>query len=74
MASRTVLFPLKEKETLLTPPLTCAPGKFSLIHRVAKKKSIALLLCSSIPVATGKILGSKIMSSAGKFTLLTRIS
>ena len=41
MASRTVLFPLKEKETLLTPPLTLAWGKFSRIHCVALKKSSA---------------------------------
>ena len=68
MASLTLLFPLNEKETLLTPPLTLAPGKFFLIHFVALKKSIAFFLCSSIPVATGNIFGSKIISSAGKLT------
>ena len=65
MASLTLSFPRKEKETFETPPLTCAPGKFVRIHFVALKKSKALLLCSAIPVATGKILGSKMMSLAG---------
>src|SRR5690606_41576987 len=74
MASLTGLFPLKEKLTLLTPPLTLAPGKFSLIHLVALKKSIALFLCSSIPVATGKILGSKMISLLLNFTFWVRIS
>ena len=66
MASRTLSFPLNEKETLETPPLTFAPGKFSLIHFVPLKKSSAFFLCSSMPVATGKIFGSKIISPAGK--------
>ena len=74
IASRTVLLPRKEKETLLTPPLILAPGRFSVIHFVALKKSKALLLCSSIPVATGKILGSKIMSWQGNPTLSTKTS
>ena len=68
MASRTGSFPRKENETLLTPPLTLAPGKFCLIQRVALKKSTAFLRCSSIPVATGKILGSKMMSWWLNFT------
>ena len=62
IASLTLLFPRNEKETFDTPPLTCAPGRFSVIHFVARKKSRALVLCSSIPVATGNILGSKIIS------------
>ena len=62
MASRTALFPLNENDTLETPPLTCAPGKLVLIHLVALKKSRAFLRCSSIPVPTGKILGSKMIS------------
>ena len=74
MASRTLLFPRKEKETLLTPPLTCAWGKFSRIQAAVLKKSTALFLCSSIPVATGKMLGSKIMSSGGKPTTSTKTS
>ena len=41
MASRTVLFPLNEKETLLTPPLTLAPGRLFFIQSVALKKSSA---------------------------------
>src|SRR5690554_7455485 len=74
IASRTALFPLKEKETFETPPETLAPGKFFRIHSVALKKSKALFLCSSIPVATGKMLGSKIMSCGGNFTTSTRMS
>ena len=35
-------------------------------------KSIAFLLCSSIPVATGKIFKSKIISSGAKLTLSTK--
>ena len=74
MASLIILFPLKENDTLLTPPLTLAYGKLSLIHFVAIKKSKALFLCSSIPVATGNILGSKIISWGLNFTSLTNIS
>ena len=74
MASRTWSFPLNEKDTLLTPPLTLAWGKLSLIHLVELKKSKAFKRCSSMPVATGKILGSKIISCAGNFTLSTKIS
>ena len=74
MASRTLLLPRNENETLLTPPETPAYGRFSRIHLVALKKSKAFNLCSSIPVATGKIFGSKMMSWAGKCTSFTRIS
>ena len=74
IASLTALFPLNEKETLLTPPLTLAKGKLVLIHFVALKKSKAFSLCSSIPVATGKILGSKIMSWGLNFTFSTKTS
>ena len=41
MASRTTLFPRKEKEILETPPLTLANGRFCLIQRVASIKSTA---------------------------------
>ena len=71
MASLTVLFPRKEKDTLLTPPLTLACGRCVRIQWVALKKSSALVRCSSIPVATGKILGSKMRSSGGKFIFVT---
>ena len=74
MASLTVLFPLNENETLLTPPLTFTYGKFFVIHSVALKKSIAYVLCSSIPVATGNIFGSNIISWGLNFTLFTKIS
>ncbi len=73
IASRTRLFPLKEKETLLTPPMICAPGKFSLIHLAALKKSRAFFLCSSIPVATGKMLGSKMISEGSNPASSVRI-
>ncbi len=72
IASRTTLFPLKENDTLLTPPLTEQCGKFSRTQRVASIKSMAFNLCSSIPVATGNIFKSKIISSGAKFTLSTR--
>ena len=72
MASRTGLLPLKEKETLLTPPLTLQCGRFSRTHLVPSIKSSALRLCSSIPVATGKIFRSNMISSGGKFTLSTK--
>ena len=73
MASRTGLFPLKEKETLLTPPLTLQCGKLALTQRVPSIKSRAFSLCSSIPVATGKILRSNMISSGGNFTWSTNI-
>ncbi len=38
MASRTVSLPRKENERLLTPPVTLARGKSSLISRVASMK------------------------------------
>ena len=37
MASRTPLLPRKEKETLLTPPLTSAPGNSFLMRATASK-------------------------------------
>jgi hypothetical protein len=37
----------------------------ALIQRVASMKSTAELLCSSMPVAIAKRLGSKMMSSGG---------
>ncbi len=39
IASRTGLLPRNENETFETPPDTSAPGRFSLIHRVASMKS-----------------------------------
>ncbi len=41
IASRTGSLPRKLNETLLTPPLTLAPGRFCLIQRVASMKSTA---------------------------------
>ncbi len=41
IASRTGSLPRNEKLTLLTPPLTFAPGRLSLIQRVASMKSTA---------------------------------
>ena len=51
----------------------CAPGRFCLIQRVASMKSTPYDACSSMPVATAKTLGSKMMSSGGKPTSSTRI-
>ena len=73
MASRMRSLPLNEKLTLETPPLTWAWCRFSRIHLVALKKSRALVLCSSMPVATGNMLGSKMMSSGLKCTLSTKM-
>jgi len=41
MASRTLLFPLNENETLLIPPFIRAYGKLSLIHFAVLMKSTA---------------------------------
>ncbi len=55
------------------PPDTLAPGRFSLIHRVASMKSTPYVACSSMPVATANTLGSNTMSSGGKPTSSTRM-
>ncbi len=73
MASRTTLLPRKEKEMLLTPPLTFTPGRAALIRRVASMKATAYSLCSSMPVATVRMFGSRMMSSGGKPTSSVRI-
>ena len=73
IASRTGLLPRNENDTLEMPPLTLAPGRFSLIQRVASMKSWPYVACSSMPVATANTLGSKMMSWAGKPTSSTRI-
>ena len=41
IAWRTTSFPRNEKDRLLTPPLTFAPGQASLIRRVASMKAMA---------------------------------
>jgi cobalamin-dependent methionine synthase I len=51
-----------------------AHGRLVVIQFVALKKSTAYVLCSSIPVATGKIFGSNIISSGLKLISLTSIS
>jgi len=66
IASRTLSLPLNENETFERPPLTFTCGRVSFIRFVASIKSSPYLLCSSMPVATAKILGSKIISSGGK--------
>ena len=45
MASRTVLLPRNEKDTLLNSPPTWHPGRCLRIQRVASKKSSALRRC-----------------------------
>ena len=62
MGSRTGLFPLNEKDRLLTPPEILEPGHESLIFLIESMKFIANRLCSSIPVATARIFGSKMIS------------
>ena len=47
---------------LLTPPLTLTPGSAALIWRVASMNATAYWLCSSMPVATVRMAGSKMMS------------
>ncbi len=73
IASLTVLFPLNENERLLTPPLILQPGHSFLIIFVASMKFLAKLLCSSIPVAIAKMLGSKMISVGLKFSPSVRI-
>ena len=68
-----MLFPLNENDTLLTPPLTDIPGRFLRKIFVDSKNDVALILCSSIPVAMGKIFGSKIISFGLKFNSSTNI-
>ncbi len=63
IASRMAALPRKENERLLIPPLTRACGSSRLMKRTVSIKSSAYLRCSSIPVPTGKTLGSKMMSS-----------
>ena len=62
MASLTRLFPRKENDKFETPPLVKAPGQILLISLTASMKFTPYELCSSIPVATVKILASKIIS------------
>ncbi len=65
IASRTWALPRNANDRLLTPPLTRARGNVALMRRTASRYAIAYVLCSSIPVATAKMLGSKMMSSGG---------
>ncbi len=62
IASRTGLLPRKENDILLTPPLQRAPGQTCLISRTASINQPRSCLCSSMPVATVKIFGSKMIS------------
>ena len=66
IASRTALLPRNEKDRFDTPPETWQCGSSARMRFVASMKAIAYSLCSSIPVATAKMFGSKMMSSAGK--------
>ena len=54
--------PRNENDRLLTPPLMRAPGQRCLMMRVASMKFFANSLCSSMPVATARMFGSKMMS------------
>ncbi len=73
MASRTTLLPRKAKERLLTPPLILQPGRVALMRRTASIKLMAYSLCSSMPVPTVRMLGSKMMSWGGKPTSSVRM-
>ena len=66
IASRTFSLPRKEKEKLETPPEICACGFSRRMTSHASTKALPYSLCSSRPVATAKILGSKMISSGGK--------
>ena len=62
IASLKTLFPLKLNETFEMPPDKETPGHSFLISAQASIKARPYSLCSSIPVATAKTLGSKIIS------------
>ena len=68
IASRTALLPRNENDTLETPPDRCECGKRFFSSFAASMKFTALSACSSMPVAIGKMLESKMMSSGGKPT------
>jgi hypothetical protein len=55
------------------PPETCAPGQVLLDPARGLDEVDAVVACSSMPVATAKTLGSKMMSSGGNPTSSTRI-
>ena len=48
------------------PPLVREPGQRSLISGSASMNAFAKPLCSSIPVATARTFGSKMMSSGAQ--------
>ena len=62
MASRTTLLPRNENDRFDTPPEIFAPGQVCLMVRVASMKLTANRSCSSMPVATARMLGSNTMS------------
>ena len=74
MASRRTLFPLKLNETFESPPDIETPGQTFFISAQASINERPYSLCSSIPVATAKTFGSKIMSLGSISTVFSRIS
>mmetsp|Transcript_8266 Transcript_8266/g.20620 ORF Transcript_8266/g.20620 Transcript_8266/m.20620 type:complete len:209 (+) Transcript_8266:900-1526(+) len=73
IASRSSVLPRKENDTLETPPEMWQPGSVSLRIFDALKKLMAYWLCSSMPVAMVRMLGSKMMSLQLNPTSSTRI-
>ena len=63
IASRTASFPRKAKERFETPPETSAPGHRSFRSGIASMNAFAKPACSSMPVATARMFGSRMMSS-----------
>ena len=63
MASRTGSLPRNENDRLEIPPDTSDPGHRRLISAMASMVAFANSSCSSMPVATGRTLGSKTMFS-----------
>ena len=68
IASRTTFTPRKPNERFETPPEILAKGQTRLISLHALMKSAPYELCSAMPVAMVRMLGSKMMSSGGKPT------
>ena len=63
IASRTASFPRNANERFETPPETSAPGQRSFSSGIASMNAFAKPACSSIPVATARMFGSRTMSS-----------
>ncbi len=67
------MLPRKENDTFEMPPLALASGNFSRNRRTDSMKFTPYALCSSMPVATVRTFGSKMMSVGSKPTSSTRM-